>query len=363
MNRTCFRNIGESSSFVKYMVPPRSSLLADPNPHKPPLLSPHDSLKTRITVQDRASTLSRTHPWRLHKILRGPSRNRISDHPRTTTRASPHPQRRSSAGTSILQRRGRGERRGRQRPEVSVSQRLLSVTVEKLDEKTHPRKPDPTVRTVVTHAAAAAAAAAARKGEMPFSWLPRRDKVWLTVRGAHGTYLHERVRPHRASLFKVSAGSFPFRSRKLATPSLPLHPTSRRQPGSRNTPVSPVCHRTPKAVSGRAFSLSFFTSKSSGSFPTLPPTNSATTPSTPTIADLGDGTNLEEGGRTMSQPGKRESLASPIIATKTESRPSVGPIRNGPHQHSAKRTQGYWMNYLVGVCDEGSPTKVCFPGD
>ncbi|RRT62727.1 hypothetical protein B296_00038249 [Ensete ventricosum] len=98
MNRTCFRNIGESSSFVKYMVPPRSSLLADPNPHKPPLLSPHDSLKTRITVQDRASTLSRTHPaWRLHKILRGPSRNRISDHPRTTTRASPHPQRRSSA--------------------------------------------------------------------------------------------------------------------------------------------------------------------------------------------------------------------------------------------------------------------------
>ncbi|RWW31894.1 hypothetical protein GW17_00003458 [Ensete ventricosum] len=235
MNRTCFRNIGESSSFVKYMVPPRSSLLADPNPHKPPLLSPHDSLKTRITVQDRASTLSRTHPWRLHKILRGPSRNRISDHPRTTTRASPHPQRRSSAGTSILQRRGRGERRGRQRPEVSVSQRLLSVTVEKLDEKTHPRKPDPTVRTVVTHAAAAAAAAAARKGEMPFSWLPRRDKVWLTVRGAHGTYLHERVRPHRASLFKLSAGSFRFRSRKLATPSLPLHPTSRRQPGSRNT--------------------------------------------------------------------------------------------------------------------------------
>ncbi|RZR97228.1 hypothetical protein BHM03_00026367 [Ensete ventricosum] len=253
MNRTCFRNIGESSSFVKYMVPPRSSLLADPNPHKPPLLSPHDSLKTRITVQDRASTLSRTHPWRLHKILRGPSRNRISDHPRTTTRASPHPQRRSSAlepggghlkgpqqqprhlGHKHTPKKREGRKEG-QRPEVSVCQRLLSVTVEKLDEKTHPRKPDPTVRTVVTHAAAAAAAAAAaRKGEMPFSWLPRRDKVWLTVRGAHGTYLHERVRPHRASLFKVSAGSFRFRSRKLATPSLPLHPTSRRQPGSRNT--------------------------------------------------------------------------------------------------------------------------------
>lgn len=73
------------------------SLLADPNPHKLPLLSPHDSLKTRITIQDRASTLSRTHPWRLHKIFRGPSRNRISDHPQTRTPVSPHPRRRSSA--------------------------------------------------------------------------------------------------------------------------------------------------------------------------------------------------------------------------------------------------------------------------
>ncbi|RRT63294.1 hypothetical protein B296_00042816 [Ensete ventricosum] len=228
-----------------------------------------------------------------------------------------------SSGHKHTPKKREGRKEG-QRPEVSVSQRLLSVTVEKLDEKTHPRKPDPTVRTVVTHAAAAAAAAAARKGEMPFSWLPLRDKVWLTVRGAHGTYLHERVRPHRASLFKVSAGTFRFRSRKLATPSLPLHPTSRR-------PARVPQHRHDSIDTHHRRSRRRHESRGRRAYDVLA---------------------REEGIIGVANNCDEDRITAVCC-----------PIRNGPHQHSAKRTQGYWMNYLVGVCDEGSPTKVCFPGD
>lgn len=112
-----------------------------------------------------------------------------------------------------------------QRPEaVSVSPRLLSVTV----EKTHPGKLDPTVCTVVMHAAAAAA----RKGEMPFSWLPRRDKVWRQCAG-----------PTARISMNAYGRIVPLSCSNLATPSIPSIQRLSDSPGP--TPrISIILHVT-----------------------------------------------------------------------------------------------------------------------
>ena len=116
-----------------------------------------------------------------------------------------------------------------QRPEaVSVSPRLLSVAV----EKTHPGKLDPTVCTAVMHAAAAAA----RKGEMPFSWLPRRDKVWRQCAGPTARISMNAYGHIVASLLL-----------EPRDPIVTLHPTSQRQPGSHTT----YLHNTTRHLAGR----------------------------------------------------------------------------------------------------------------